>query len=152
MIQPKKKVKRDFFYGAVGRRKSSVCTVRLYPVDKKETLMNGKTMKAGEIMINNTPVAAYFGGAVFKKKYQQPFELVNSMERFVTLAKIVGGGKMGQMDSFTLAVSRALQKIDPSYRQVLKVEGLLSMDSRIRERRKVGMGGKARRPRQSPKR
>ena len=50
------------------------------------------------------------------------------------------------------ALSRALASLDPKNRQILKKQGLLTRDARVRERRKVGMGGKARRKRQSPKR
>jgi len=67
--------------------------------------------------------------------------------------KVTGGGLKGQLDAATHAVAKALAKENrEAFRTPLKKLGLLTRDSRIRERRKVGMGGKARRKKQSPKR
>ncbi|MPM79759.1 hypothetical protein SDC9_126800 [bioreactor metagenome] len=59
---------------------------------------------------------------------------------------------MGQVDSLSLAIARGLVKIDEKFKSDLRVAGLLTVDSRIRERRMVGTGGKSRRQKQSPKR
>ncbi len=59
---------------------------------------------------------------------------------------------MGQLKALALAISRALLKIDPDFRSDLRQAGLLTVDSRRRQRRMVGTGGKARRQKQSPKR
>jgi len=60
---------------------------------------------------------------------------------------------MSQLEAVTLGISRSLQKINPTqFTSLLRSDGLLTVDSRVRQRRKVGMGGKSRRKRQSPKR
>jgi small subunit ribosomal protein S9 len=56
------------------------------------------------------------------------------------------------LEAFVLGLSRGLAAIDETARPLLRKNGLLTRDQRVRERRKVGMGGKARRKRQSPKR
>jgi len=67
--------------------------------------------------------------------------------------KVVGGGPNGQLEAIIHGIARALSSFDrEKYRAVLKKAGFLTRDPRERERRKAGMGGKARRKRQSPKR
>ena len=66
--------------------------------------------------------------------------------------KIIGGGKTGQLSALTLALSRALVKSNPDFTSPLAKATLLTVDARVRERRMVGTGGKARRQKQSPKR
>ena len=65
----------------------------------------------------------------------------------------MGGGKKGQLGAVTHGMARAFDKLDrEKFRPELKKAGLLTRDSRTRERRKIGTGGKARRKKQSPKR
>jgi small subunit ribosomal protein S9 len=64
----------------------------------------------------------------------------------------MGGGKSSQLDSLTLGISRALTDLKADNRFPLRTAGLLTRDSRARQRRMVGMGGKSRRRKQSPKR
>ena len=84
--------------------------------------------------------------------FEKPLKITNSLGKYGVTAKIEGGGQTGQLDAFVHALSRALSSIDVKNRQILKKAGLLTRDARVRERRKVGMGGKARRVKQSPKR
>ena len=66
---------------------------------------------------------------------------------------VAGGGLSGQLDAAVLGMARALDKLDPEkFHPILRSKGYLTRDPRTRERRKVGMGGKARRKKQSPKR
>lgn len=82
-----------------------------------------------------------------------PLLVTDTLAKFYFEAKVSGGGKAGQSDAVKLAVTRALDKIDNTkYHQALKAEKFLTVDARVRERRKVGTGGKARRQKQSPKR
>jgi small subunit ribosomal protein S9 len=148
----KKTGKKTLYYEGVGRRKESVSRVRLYIPEGKEMVLKGAALKKGAMVVNTMTIENYFAGRVFEHLYKKPFELSNSLERFIVTATIIGGGKVGQLEAFTLAVSRALVKLDAGYREELKKAGLLKVDARVRERRKVGMGGKARRARQSPKR
>lgn len=146
------KAKTSFYYESIGRRKGAVCRLRLYLTSRKETKIKDKPLKKGQFMVNDQLIADYFPGEIFKKLYLFPYELVDAVNRYIVIAKVKGGGKRGQLTAFRLATARALEKVDPEYRKILKPYGLLTVDARVKERRKVGMGGKARRKRQSPKR
>lgn len=128
------------FIFAVGRRKEAVARVRL---------CKGK----GEIIVNNQPIEEYFPGVMAKKLYTTPFEITQTEGKYYATVKVEGGGKSGQLGAVIHGFSRALAQADSEkLRPLLKKQGLLTRDSRTRERRKVGMGGKARRKKQSPKR
>ena len=125
---------------AIGRRKSAVSSVKLF---------------AGQVdsVVNGLEISKYFPGEHYKKLYNQPFTVTGTDHKYYFQSKIVGGGKNGQLAALTLAISRALKKIDPtSYLSLLRSAGLLTVDSRVRQRRMVGTGGKSRRQKQSPKR
>jgi small subunit ribosomal protein S9 len=149
VIVTSKPVKRDYIY-ALGRRKSSTAEARLY---KKDATVWGTTVvKTGEIVVNNKTAAEYFGKS-YEKTYKEPFMITNQDGKFAVAIKVSGGGKMGQLDAAVLAIARALNKVDKdNFHSTLKKQGMLNRDPRVRERRKVGMGGKSRRRKQSPKR
>lgn len=133
----KKKIKYTY---AVGRRRSAAARVRLF---------KGK----GENLVNDKPISQYFPGEINKIAYTQPFKVVDVENKYFVTVKVVGGGKEGQLDATLQAVARALDKANKEkFRSPLKKAGLLTRDARVRERRKVGTGGKARRKKQSPKR
>ncbi|MDZ4228150.1 MAG: 30S ribosomal protein S9 [Candidatus Levybacteria bacterium] len=135
---------------ATGRRKSSTAQVRLYKKDT--TVFGGTSVAKGEFIVNNKPALEYFGKS-FEKIYRQPFKITNTENKFAVSIKVSGGGKMGQLDAVILAIARALDRVDKEkFHSALKKKGMLTRDPRVRERRKVGMGGKSRRRRQSPKR
>lgn len=148
-----KKEKNITYYEAVGRRKRSVARVRLYLVTKgDEVNINGVKVKKGEIMVNFKSI-----DNVFPKKYEidyikTPLKLTNNEDRFAISVIVKGGGETGQKEAIILGLSRALVLVDNSYKEILRKNGLLTRDPRKKERRKVGMGGKARREKQSPKR
>lgn len=136
----KVKKSRDFIF-AVGRRRESVARVRLIPRGK------------GVITINNKPSAQYFPGSANQALLNTPFIITNTTDKFDVTIKVLGGGSSGQLGAVLHGISRALQTHDKEkYRPLLKKEGLLTRDARTRQRRMVGMGGKARRKKQSPKR
>lgn len=134
----KKSAANTYTY-AVGRRKSAVATVKLF---------KGKT----EPQVNKMAFAKYFPSKTDELMYQKPFVITETKGKYYIEAKITGGGKAGQIEALSVAISRALKKIDESYGPLLRAAGLLTVDSRVRERRMVGTGGKARRQKQSPKR
>jgi len=150
---PKKK-KDIIYYESVGRRKESTTRVRLYIVSKKDktVTIDGKQMKQGNIFINGKPSDEYFPSDAEKKILMKALVMADSADRFVISIRVNGGGKSGQLDAIVHGISRALCIVDEEYRPILKKEGLLTRDPRVRERRKVGKGGKARRKKQSPKR
>jgi len=149
MKSDKTKVK-DYIF-AKGKRKSAVARIRLFATSK-DVLFGEEKLKKGEIVVNGKKIADYFSGAVSKAIYTQPFSSTNTLEKFIATIKVEGGGLEGQLDAVVHGLSRAISSIDPKYRGILKKQGFLTRDARVRERRKVGMGGKARRRKQSPKR
>jgi len=144
-----KSVKQDYIF-AIGRRKSSTAEVRIYKKDA--VVWGGTSVLRGQICVNNKPALEYFG-ASFERVYRKPLELTNTKDKFAVSVKVRGGGKKGQLDATVLAIARGLDKIDrEKFHTLLKKKGMLTRDPRVKERRKVGMGGKARRKKQSPKR
>lgn len=148
------KKKEIQYYEAVGRRKESVARVRLHIVSAKDKTVSvrGTKHKQGDIVINTKALETYFPSEAEQNQIKHPLELVDASDRFVITIQTKGGGKVGQVDAVVLGIARALCKVDETYRESLKPDGLLTRDPRIRERRKVGTGGKARRKKQSPKR
>lgn len=119
---------------AVGRRKSASARVRLYKGE-------------GENMINGKKVIEFLA------QLAKPFKLTETVGKYFFTAKVAGGGKEGQTEAIIHGISRAFVKLDPEkFRVTLKKANLLTRDSRVRLRRMVGTGGKARRKKQSPKR
>lgn len=141
------------YYEGVGRRKSAVARVRLYISAKEAEVTIGESkIKKGDIFVNRIPIEKYFVGKTAKKIYDEPFELTEARERFAVSVVVKGGGKSGQLGATVHGLARALERTSKEYRSVLKKEKLLTRDARVKERRKVGTGGKARRKKQSPKR
>ena len=140
------------FITALGRRKESVARLRLYTLVSANLMYAQEKVQKGSIIINGKKAQDYFKGLVARSVFEKPLKITNSLGRYGVTAKIEGGGQTGQLDAFVHALSRALSSIDVKNRQILKKAELLTRDARVRERRKVGMGGKARRKKQSPKR
>jgi small subunit ribosomal protein S9 len=125
---------------SVGRRKVATARVRLYA-------------KPGDFMVNGLAVGQYFQSLPnAAAKYNLPFNLTNSLGKHAVTVKIVGGGVSGQLGALVHGIARALIKFNPEYRELFKETSLLTRDDRMKESRKIGTGGKARRKRQSPKR
>lgn len=125
---------------AVGRRKVATARVRLFESN-------------GDLIVNDKVVGNYFSNVLNSDKlYLKPFKLTGTDKKFTFIAKVSGAGINAQLDALVHAISRALVKYDPEFKALLKPEGLLTRDDRMKETRKIGMGGKARRQRQSPKR
>lgn len=125
---------------SLGRRKSATARIRLY---------RGK----GQCMVNEKPAAEYFKsvdpmGVYFLK----PFVLTGTQQTAYVTAKIGGSGIASQEDALIHGIARALVKMDEAHKPTLRKAGLLTRDARMKESRKIGTGGKARRVKQSPKR
>ena len=134
------KLKKKNYIYAVGRRREASARVRLYKGEQENT-------------VNGIVIGKYFDDPRMKHVWAKPFEITENIGKYYVTATIEGGGKRGQLGALTHGISRAFSLANPEkYRAILKKAGLLTRDARIRERRKVGMGGKARRKRQSPKR
>lgn len=144
-----KTLEKDFV-SALGRRKSSTAKVRLYKKDVE--VWGGTTVKKGEVVVNNKSSLAYFGKSL-EAVCAEPLQITGMRERLAVSLQVRGGGKTGQLQAAVLAIARGLDRIDrKKFHSLLKKKGFLTRDSRVRERRKVGMGGKSRRRKQSPKR
>ena len=115
-------------YICVGRRKSSIARVSY----KKGN---------GKIVVNNCEVLDYFKRKSLVMMLNQPFELVNFNNKYDFSINVKGGGLTGQAGAVRLGISRTLEKIDPSFRDVLKKTGMLTRDARVVERKKPGQPG-----------
>lgn len=125
-------------YLGTGRRKSSVARVILRP---------GK----GTITINGRTFEDYIPSAATRLDVVQPLELTENMEKFDVLVNVFGGGLTGQAGAIRLGITRALLEVNADYRATLKPAGLITRDSRAKERKKYGLK-KARRASQFSKR
>lgn len=131
--------KGDYIEG-IGRRKVATARVRIYQSE-------------GDFIVNDRVVGSYFGNiAHADKRYLLPFKLTGTEGKFSVVAKVSGAGINAQLDALLHGISRALVTFDPEFKTLLKADSLLTRDDRMKETRKIGMGGKARRQRQSPKR
>lgn len=118
--------KGQFYYG-VGRRKTSVARVRLYP-------------GTGNISVNGKTAEDYFGGRGLNQiVLRQPLQATQTGERFDIVATVVGGGVSGQVGAVRHGIARALLRFDDELRPALKTAGLLTRDPRMKERKKVGL-------------
>lgn len=115
------------FY-STGKRKLAIARVWLRPGD-------------GKISVNDNPFDKYFPRQSLQLTVQEPLKLTNTIGRYDVLVKVTGGGSTGQAEAIRHGISRALVRSDSSLREVLKKNGLLTRDSRVKERKKYGLKG-----------
>ncbi|MDG5473793.1 MULTISPECIES: 30S ribosomal protein S9 [Jeotgalibacillus] len=120
-------------YIGTGRRKSSVARVRLVPGD-------------GQIVINGREVENYIPFAALREVIKQPLNITETLGNYNIFVNVNGGGYTGQAGAIRHGISRALLHVDPEYRGALKSAGLLTRDSRMKERKKPGLKGARRAP------
>ncbi len=111
---------------ATGRRKTSIAVVKLVK-GKGRIFVNGKTLRN---YIGNRP-------AVEMLVYR-PLVLTETQEKYDVRVKVVGGGVVAQCGAIRHGISRALLQVDEKFRNVLRMEGLLTRDPRVKERKKYG--------------
>ena len=124
---------------AVGRRKTAIASVRLYPADKSSVLVNGKSAKE------------YFKTDERAKIAEEALIIAESAHAYSVVAHLEGGGVAAQAEALRHAISRAITKAEPKTRTVLKGAGLMKRDPRAKERKKPGLV-KARKAKQWSKR
>ena len=112
----------------VGRRKCSVAKVRLSR-GNGTWLINGKAVDKAQLQED------------VRMRLERPFRVIEDENGFDVRAWVSGGGWMGQTDAMVLGIARALEKVNAEWRVPLKRAGLLTRDSRIRERKKPGRPG-----------
>ena len=110
---------------ALGRRKTAVARVRLYPSSKMEFNINGKSLEE------------FFGTEELRKKVQEAFDVTK--EKYLVSIFVKGSGINAQAEASRLGVARALVKIDSELRGDLKERGFLKRDPRSVERKKPGL-------------
>lgn len=112
----------------VGRRKTATARVRMLP-------------GSGKIVVNKREFKDYFCEEAVRGYILQPLILTGKSGDFDFLANIAGGGMIGQAGALRHGIARALEKNDESLRAVLKPVGMLTRDSREKERKKPGQPG-----------
>ncbi len=131
---------------ATGRRKRSSASVRI-------------TGGTGNIIVNGVDVNEYFPNQILVMDLKQPLTVTDNVNRFDIEVSVKGGGYSGQAGAIRLGIARALLEFDAntdqtredSYRKILKTNGFLTRDARVKERKKYGLK-KARRAPQFSKR
>ncbi len=114
------------YFEGIGRRKSSTARVRI---------MNG----TGDFIVNDKPLAEYFTRLGDATTIVEPLERVNQIATLDVSALVKGGGVTGQTGAVRLGVARALIKMNPDLKPALRKAGLLTRESREKERKKPGL-------------
>ena len=111
---------------ATGRRKTSIAVVKL-------------VKGSGRIFVNGKKLRDYIGNRpAIEMLVYRPLVLTETQERFDVRVKAVGGGIVAQSAAIRHGISRALLKVNEEYKNVLRSEGLLTRDARVKERKKYG--------------
>ena len=113
---------------ATGRRKTSVARVQMKP-------------GSGTILVNDKAMEDYFPTVALQNSLLVPLQVANQPKSWDISVIAAGGGVTGQVGAVRLAIARALLKNDPELRPALREEGLLTRDSRKKERKKAGQPG-----------
>lgn len=121
---PKRVTKNDYIF-AVGRRKSAVARVRYYCKRENSVVVNNKEMKV------------YFPTATLQNIVLSPISQTKMNGRFSIF--VLGGGKRGQAEATRLGITRAIIKREPDLRKQVKALGFLTRDARVKERKKYGL-------------
>lgn len=117
--------KQAYFYGT-GRRKTAVAQVRLLPGD-------------GAIIVNGTPYEELFPRPVHREMVVKPLLVTENLGKYNTVVTVAGGGISGQSGAISHGIARALVRMNESFKPVLRQNGLLTRDSRAKERKKAGL-------------
>lgn len=126
------------FYEGIGRRKRAIARVRLFA-------------GGGGFTVNEKPATEYFPVLGLLNQVMSPLKATQNEERFTVTALVKGGGPVGQSDAVSLGLARALLEADANFKNPLRKAGLLTRDSREKERKKPGLK-KARKAKQYTKR
>ena len=113
------------FYGT-GRRKNAIARVRI---------MEG----SGKITVNGKDLDEYFGPETLKTIVRQPLTVTNTLSKYDVISTVKGGGFTGQAGAIRHGLARALNEANSEYRPVLKQNGFLTRDPRMKERKKYGL-------------
>ncbi len=124
---------KQVVYSATGKRKQSIARVRLFPGE-------------GKIIVNSRDFKEFFKRESLITVIMEPFRLTNTENAYDVIADLSGGGISGQAGALRHSISKALLEINEEYRPILKREGFLTRDSRVKERKKYGLKKARKRP------
>jgi small subunit ribosomal protein S9 len=113
---------------STGKRKTAVARVRM-------------KLGTGAITVNGKSADDYFCSASHRLLIRRPLEETDALTTYDIIAKIHGGGPAGQAGALRHGIARAIEKVDPDKRAVLKRAGFLTRDARKKERKKYGQKG-----------
>ncbi len=116
---------QSYYYG-LGRRKSAVARVRLYP-------------GTGVVVVNGKPLEEVVVRASARQDLLSPMTTTDTQGKFNVQVKVRGGGISGWAGAIRLGIARALLVSDEGYRRPLRAQGLLTRDPRVKERKKPGL-------------
>jgi small subunit ribosomal protein S9 len=120
-------IKGEYYYG-MGRRKTAVARVRLFP--------NGD----GSIIVNGKSVQSYFGTRdAYMATIASPLRVLDLGSNYTLTVRVVGGGTTGQAGAIRHALARALVHMNPDFKAALRKAGYLTRDPRMKERKKPGL-------------
>ncbi len=123
---------------ATGRRKSSIAQIMVRPVSKKIE-SNISIYHRHQNLSKALSLNKFFPSKIFVQLIEKPLVATKLENKFNIVLKVHGGGFSGQAGAARLALSRALSKINVDNRKILKANGLLTRDARVKERRKPGL-------------
>ena len=112
----------------LGRRKSAVARVRIQP-------------GAGGFLVNGRGVDEFFRTVQTRERVRAALKATDTAKNYDISINVSGGGPAGQADAVVLGIARALKKLNPGHDDVLRANGLLTRDSRMKERKKYGRRG-----------
>ncbi len=130
---------KESYFQRTGRRKTAIAQVRLLPKG------------SGAIIVNGTPYEELFPRLVHHQTIVKPLVVTETLGRYNVTVKVVGGGISGQSGAISHGIARALVEADEGLKPVLRRNGLLTRDSRAKERKKPGLK-RARKAKQYTKR
>jgi small subunit ribosomal protein S9 len=116
---------QHYYYG-LGRRKSAVARVRLYPGN-------------GAVIVNGKPLEEVIFRPSMRQDLLRPLMVTDTANRFNVQVKVAGGGVTGWAGAMRLGIARALVVADEVHRRSLRQHGLLTRDPRKKERQKPGL-------------
>ncbi len=109
-----------------GKRKCAIAQVRLFAGE-------------GAIQVNDKPYEDVFPRLEHRRAIETPFLATDTVGKFRVTVKVKGGGMTGQAEAIRHGIARALVKGNELFRPMLRKEGLLTRDARIKERKKYGL-------------
>lgn len=128
MVSTKTTKEVKYFY-ATGKRKSAIAKVRIYPSKEKNI----------SISINERTVDDFFPLKEWQQRMLIPFNVVKLQNKFDLVINVQGGGVIGQLEAIVHGISKALREYDENFKTILRKNGFITRDSRVKESKKYGL-------------